>query len=225
MIKDLAFLYLDLPKFPVTEDLILRLKKIVNEEGNFKDNFRNCRHIPIYVTEGKNIENKNEIKKEWSKQSEQLPEVRSYIENNVLPWSKYLGRIVIICTKPKECNPTHIDCSRKNFDNNTLEHKFRVVINGQTNNLYFNGKDKNHYISENLKNHPFIMSGCWPHTMENNDNDIKFTLAMGAPWDADDLNKEYKDLISDSYIKYKNSYISKKDMKMPKYIDNYFSKK
>jgi len=39
------------------------------------------------------------------------------------------------------------------------------------------------------------------------------------------LNKEYKDLISDSYIKYKNSYISKKDMKMPKYIDNYFSKK
>ena len=69
------------------------------------------------------------------------------------------------------------------------------------------------------------MSCCWPHTMDNNDHDIPFTLAMGSPWDADDSNKEYKDLISDSYIKYKSSYISKKDMKMPKYIDNYFSKK
>lgn len=222
MISDLAFLYLDLPKFNTTASLIERLERIV-DENSFDDKFRNCRHIPIYVSDGNTLENKTT--RQWSPVSDQLPEIRSYIEKYVQPWAGDLGRIVVICTLPKEANPTHIDCSRKNFANNTLEHKFRVVIRGQTDNLYFNGQEENYHINENLLQHPFMMSGYWPHTMVNNDNTTKFTLAMGSPWDADDLNKEYKDLISDSYIKYKNSYISKKDMKMPKYIDNYFSKK
>ena len=79
-----------------------------------------------------------------------------------------------------EKNPTHIDCSRKNFANNTLEHKFRVVIRGQTNNLYFNGQDETYHIKENLLQQPFIMSGAWL-IQPNSDKTIKFTLAMGSP--------------------------------------------
>ena len=224
MNKDLAFLYLDLPVFPTSDFLIKKLEKIVEEDGNFKDDFRNCRHIPIYVTDGNDIKNTNADKK-WSKQSEQLPEVKLYIEKYIKPIVNNLGRIVIICTKPGEKNPTHIDCSRKNFYNNTLEHKIRVVIRGQTNNLYFNEEDKNCYIKENLIGQPFVMSGSWPHTMVNEDSRMKFTLAMGSPWKAEEMNSNYIKLLERSYIKYKNSYISKKNMKMPKYIDNYFSKK
>jgi len=220
MINDLAFLYLDLPKFNTTESLIKRLEKIV-DENSFDDKFRNCRHIPIYVTDGNKIENTG-IKR-WSKESEQLPEIRTYIEKYVQPWAGNLGRIVVICTLPGETNPTHIDCSRKNFANNTLEHKFRVVIRGQTDNLYFNGQDENYHINENLLQQPFMMSGYWPHTMVNNDKTMKFTLAMGSPWDVDKDNLQYDKLILKSLAKYKSSYIGKSQMTMPTNIDEYFS--
>ena len=223
MFSDLAFLYLDLPKFQVDQLLIDKIEKVVYEDGFFEDKFRNCRHIPIYVTDGNDIKNTNANKK-WSKQSEQLPEVKTYIEKFIKPIVNNLGRIVIICTKPGEKNPTHIDCSRKNFANNTLEHKFRVVLRGQTNNLYFNGQDKNYYVKENLINQPFVMSGSWPHTMINEDNTMKFTLAMGSPWEAEEMNTNYIKLLERSYMKYKNSFISKKNMKMPKNINSFFSK-
>ena len=70
-------------------------------------------------------------------------------------WAGDLGRIVVICTLFGEKNPTHIDCSRKNFANNCLEHKFRVVIRGQTDNLYFNGQDETYHINENLLQQPY----------------------------------------------------------------------
>ena len=221
MINDLAFLYLDLPKFNTTPDLIERLEKIV-DQNSFDDKFRNCRHIPIYVSGGDTLQNKGGL--QWSKESEQLPEIVEYIKKNIQPWAPDLGRIVIISTLPGEKNPTHIDCSRKNFANNTLEHKFRVVLRGQTDNLYFNGQDETYHIKENLLQQPFIMSGAWPHTMVNLDKTIKFTLAMGSPWDVDKDNLQYDKLLLRSLANYKSSYIGKSMMKMPSDIDNYFSK-
>ena len=64
MINDLAFLYLDLPKFNTTPDLIERLERIV-DENSFDDKHRNCRHIPIYVSGGDTL--LNETTKQWSK--------------------------------------------------------------------------------------------------------------------------------------------------------------
>jgi hypothetical protein len=221
--EKLAFLYLDLPPFPVTSSLIQRLETIV-KESSFDDQFRNCRHIPIYVSAGKDIRNNNLIEKQWSKESEQLPEIKNYIETYVKPWTNELGRIVVICTKAGESNPTHIDCSRKNFDKQMLEHKFRVVLRGQTDNLYFNGQNINYHIKENLINQPFVMSGYWPHSMSNNNSDMKFTLAMGAPWTVEDHNAKYDQLLDNSIKKYENSYISKLDMTMPEDIESYFSK-
>ena len=132
-----------------------------------------------------------------------------------------LGRIVVISTLPGEKNPTHIDCSRETFDTNT-HHKFRVVIRGQTNNLYFNGLDETYHIKENLLQQ-FYDEWCMVyHTMVNLDKTIKFTLAMGSPWDVDKNNLQYDKLILKSLAKYKSSYIGKSMMKMPNNIDKYF---
>ena len=68
------------------------------------------------------------------------------------------------------------------------------------------------------------MSGAWPHTMVNLDKTIKFTLAMGSPWDVDKDNLQYDKLLFISSANYKSSYIGKSMMKMPNDIDNYFSK-
>ena len=60
--------------------------------------------------------------------------------------------------------------------------------------------------------------------MVNLDKTIKFTLAMGSPWDVDKNNLQYDKLILKSLAKYKSSYIGKSMMKMPTNIDKYFSK-
>ena len=95
MINDLAFLYLDLPKFNTTPDLIERLEKIV-DENSFDDKFRNCRHIPIYVSGGDTLQNKGGL--QWSKESEQLPEIVEYIKRIYNHGRFSLGRIVVIST-------------------------------------------------------------------------------------------------------------------------------
>ena len=50
------------------------------------------------------------------------------------------------------------------------------------------------------------------------------SLAMGAPWTAEDHNAKYDQLLDNSIKKYENSYISKLDMTMPEDIESYFSK-
>lgn len=54
---------------------------------------------------------------------------------------------------------------------------------------------------------PFIMSGKWPHHMQNTNN-IKYTLALGAPWDASLDDTAYMDLLTRSYEKYGEHYLS-----------------
>ena len=60
--------------------------------------------------------------------------------------------------------------------------------------------------------------------MNNNDSDMKFTLAMGAPWTAEESNEKYDQLLENSMKKFGHSYLSKLDMTMPVDIENYFSK-
>lgn len=221
IINNLAFLPLSLPVFKVTEQLIKKLKELYIDHS-LNDEYRNCKHIPIYITDGK--DNKNytgNFDLDWTEQSKQLPEVVEYIKENIFPWAKPMGRIMIICTKSYETNPIHIDCSPSKFDN-TLQHKFRVVLNGTVDSLYFLNNNTE-VKPEEIGNKPFLMSGSWPHGMKNNFNDMKFTLAMGAPWETN-LTDEYKKLVIDSYNKYKDQYLSKKDWLLPENYVQYFNK-
>jgi hypothetical protein len=43
--------------------------------------------------------------------------------------------------------------------------------------------------------------------MHNTSGDTKFTLALGAPWDGSYDDKDYVNLLSKSYQKYKDYYL------------------
>ena len=132
---------------------------------------------------------------------------------------------MIICTRAGEENPPHIDCSPDKFDK-TLQHKWRMVLHGDVDSLYYiteTTPDKE-IIPANVKERPFMMSGSWPHGMRNNSNQMKFTLAMGSPWDADTTDG-YTQLIENSFRKFNNYYLSKKGWLLPEDHVNLYEEK
>ena len=192
----LLFLPLDIPSPP---DITEELNKILHADMT-KDNYRNCHHIPIM-----------RWRKGTGKWIFNFPELISYLEQYIFPWTKK-SRVVIITTEPREKNPPHIDCSPDKF--NTLQHKFRFVFQGNTSDLKF--LTNSGYITVPNINKPFIMDGSWPHEMTNTSNKRKYTLALGSPWQPKESDKDYMSLLERSYIKYKKNYISNKNLNLPK---------
>tara|TARA_Y100000004_G_scaffold106251_1_gene119218 strand:+ start:459 stop:1100 length:642 start_codon:yes stop_codon:yes gene_type:complete len=199
-IKDFLFLPLDIPNPP---DITDELDKISHEEMT-KDLYRNCHHIPIMRwREGKGT---------WIFD---IPPLTKYLIEHVFPWSRE-SRVVIITTEPFEKNPPHIDCSPEMF--NTIQHKFRFVFQGKTDDLAFLTQDGNLH-APNI-NKPFIMDGSWPHEMKNTTDKRKYTLALGHPWEPRETDLKYSNLLHKSYKKYKNDTLLSQNRKI---VDNYES--
>jgi hypothetical protein len=57
-------------------------------------------------------------------------------------------------------------------------------LQGRTDTLYFI-TDKGNVAAPNIEG-AFIMDGGWPHGMVNTTNQVKVTLALGAPWTGND---------------------------------------
>jgi hypothetical protein len=54
------------------------------------------------------------------------------------------------------------------------------------------------------------MDGGWPHGMTNTTNEIKVTLAMGAPWNGNEI---YTDLIN---------HLNRQEHQMPDILEQYW---
>ena len=134
--------------------------------------------------------------------------IRQYFEQNVFIWTKIRSRIMIIKTMPQSQNPIHIDSSPNTF--HTTQHKFRIVVQGTSDSLYFETKNKKVWAPFTEK--PFIIDGSWPHGMINHCALPKYTICLGAPWTHSDYWPDLKPLIftkpykmPESYQKYFNS--------------------
>ena len=117
--------------------------------------------------------------------------IKEYFENNIFTWTKIKSRIMIIRTKAYQENKVHIDCSPKKF--HTIQHKFRIVVQGNTNSLYFQTKKGDIWSPSTQK--PFIIDGSWPHGMVNNSPLPKYTIVLGAPWTSCDSYPGYNPLL------------------------------
>jgi hypothetical protein len=106
---------------------------------------------------------------------------------HVFPWMGMRTRIMALKTVPKFSNLEHIDCARHEVG--SKQHKFRIVVQGKTNTLYF--KTTNGDVPVQDINEAFIMDGGWPHGMSNFTDDVKVTIAAGAPWNG---LEEYKNI-------------------------------
>lgn len=205
LFEQLLFLPLDIDNPPL--DYIDYLME-VKQEGRWQDKYRNCAHTPVMY----NYKDKKVY--DWTQHGEQMPKLQQWFEDILFPVTGR-SRIVIINTIAQEENPPHIDCSIKKFD--TLQHKFRYVMQGNVSDLEFIGKEQS--VRPNEIDKPFIMCGKWPHKMKNRTDKTKLTLAFGAPWDGDLEDNKYSELLEKSYSKYSNHYLGM-GMSLP---DNYES--
>lgn len=130
--------------------------------------------------------------------------IKDWFETEIFPWMGMRTRIMALLTVPGFKAYEHIDCDEK--DIGTQQHKFRIVLKGRTDTLYFK-TDKGDVYAPSIDG-PFLMDGSWPHGMHNFGDDTKITIAAGAPWNGHDTYDSSLEIL-----------MKKSDYKFP---DDYF---
>lgn len=171
--------------------------KAVPESYWFYDQYRHTSMLPVMTMGGsgglKGASNFREKQPyEWLPY---VPEtLKQWFDQFVFPWMGMRARISLLRTQPGQENNIHIDCSPSSF--NQRQHKFRVVLQGRTDTLYFVTKTNN-ALRLHDSELPFIMDGSWPHGMTNTSKEEKFTIAVGAPWNGLDT---YDNIVNATYL-------------------------
>ena len=211
MFDKLLYLPLDIEKAPLT-----CLDKLNDKKNDLliRDNYRNCFHVPMMMmmADGGFV---------WTDISKEFPDLIEWAEDVIFPWTGR-SRIMIITTPSEQENPPHIDCSPEMF--NTLQHKFRYVLQGNIDDLIFMSDQGDIHLDETVDK-PFIMSGKWPHYMKNNTDNTKFTFAFGAPWDGNLEDATYENVLNTSYDRYSKLYKSFDGLRLPKDYQDYYEDK
>ena len=165
------------------------------QQWHFND-FRGCYMLPVYNAGGKLGDKERGIKHGLFSYTDAIGEdsfTQKFLEQKVFPWMEPHGRVTILRTPAGQGLNVHLDSTEDEIG--TLQHKFRIVLNGKVDKLFFIDKDHNKvYIPDNYNT--YILDGSHPHSLEPAD-EVKITLCIGAPWTGQP-NKKYQKLINDS---------------------------
>ena len=182
--KELMFASVDMPILDCNHAAkeILALDNCVS----FWDNYRHTKMIPLMTKLGSGLAD-NDLQGEFSWLPHAPIVVKEWFDTVVFPWIGMPARVMALITQPGVSNYEHIDCDIQEL--NTIQHKFRIVLQGRTDTLYFK-TTKGDVFVPNISE-AFVMDGGWPHGMTNATTEVKITLALGAPWPG---NKNYTNL-------------------------------
>lgn len=173
---------------------------------SFWDDYRQIKMIPLMSKGGMVASNSLPGEFNWTRHTPKL--ISDWFDNIVFPWMGQKARVMALLTQPGEANQEHIDCDPHEL--NTKQHKFRIILQGKSDTLYFITKNGKQY-APNIDG-PFIMDGGWPHGMINTTNEVKVTLAVGAPW----IGNEHYDNIK--------LLMNRNDYSMPDDLSDYWKK-
>jgi hypothetical protein len=162
---------------------------------SFWDDYRHTKMIPLMSKGGLIASNNFPGEFNWNEYTPTL--ISDWFDNIVFPWMGMKSRVMALITQPGAANYEHIDCDPHEL--NTQQHKFRIILQGRTDTLYFI-TNKGNIAAPDIDN-PFIMDGRWPHGMINSTDEIKVTLAVGAPWTGNTIYNNLESLMNrDDYI-------------------------
>ena len=166
-------------------------KEILSLDDNLSwwDKYRHTKMFPLMTKgariDGYGISNDTKGDFEWVPHSPRV--IVDWVEQIVFPWIGCKTRVMVLVTEPGYMNKEHIDCEANEVA--VRQDKFRIVLQGQTDTLYFKTEQGDVY-APNVDG-AFLMDGSWPHGMVNYTDQPKVTLALGAPWSG---NTSYKDI-------------------------------
>jgi hypothetical protein len=177
----------------------------------FWDPYRAITMIPLMTKTGtpglENISNRFNGEFVWANYAPTI--IKDYFEHIVFPWLGQRSRLMILITQPGESNAEHIDC--KLHEIGARKHKFRIVLQGKVDTLYFKTTEGNIFVPEVPG--AFLMDGSWVHGMTNSTDEIKITLALGSPWRG-----------LDNYANDVELLLDKRDYTMPKDLTPFIEK-
>jgi hypothetical protein len=178
----------------------------LDESLSFWDEYRYTRMFPLMTKNGsfnrEGTSNRQMGEFEWTSFAPKV--IVDWFEDHVFPWLGSKARVMALVTRPGVANYEHIDCSPSEL--HTKQHKFRIVLQGKTSTLYWMTSEGNVHAPDTEK--AFIIDGGWPHGMVNTTDEIKVTLALGAPWNGKD---KYDDI---TLMQNRDDYL------MPKHINH-----
>ena len=183
--------------------------------------FRGCYMLPVYNAGGVlggQVEGRNTRTGtfNYTEAMHNCSFTQKFLEEKIFPWMMPHGRVTILRTPAGQGLNVHLDSTEDEIG--TLQHKFRIVLNGKVDKLFF--IDKNHnkvYIPDNYNT--YILDGSHPHSLEPAD-EVKITLCIGAPWTGQP-NEKYKELIDNSLYKMK---VSRPDKLEKSWTDPFWKK-
>lgn len=144
------------------------------------NDFRGCYMLPVLNSGGQLGEKSRGNKRGFSytEPAKDWTFTQKILDEKVFPWMDPMGRVTILRTPAGYGLNVHLDSTADEVG--TLQHKFRIVLNGNVDKLYF--IDKNHnevYIPESY--HTYVLDGSHPHALKPGTEE-KVTLCIGAPW-------------------------------------------
>jgi hypothetical protein len=208
---DILFASVDFSRKIDKEQAVKEILPLITDEYTFWDPYREITMIPLVTKTGavglESISNRFDGEFTWAEYAP--PTVVEYFENVVFPWMGQRSRLMILITKPFAANAEHIDS--KIHEVGQRKHKFRIVLQGRVDTLYFKTTAGDAYVPE--VEGAFLMDGTWAHGMDNTTDDIKITLALGSPWEGHETYGDEVTLL-----------MNRKDYKMPEDLSIYEEK-
>jgi len=157
----------------------------IDHKYSFWDDYRNTRMFPLMTRKDPGSTSSTDPLKmtisrsgsfDWAPYTPST--ICRWFDDFVFPWMGMRSRLMALITEPGTANHEHIDCAPSEL--NTQQHKFRIVLQGKTDTLYWLTSKGRVYAPD--VEEAFVMDGGWPHGMVNTGSQPKVTLAVGAPW-------------------------------------------
>lgn len=160
------------------------------------DQYRGCSMLPILSNNGDLgpvLAPGNHDHLKFSNAANKCSTLKEVLEKKIFPFMNPIGRVTILKTEKNTALNVHIDSNKQEVG--TKQHKFRFVISGDIDKLYFLDKNLNKVFIPNIYN-TYVMDGSHVHGLEKSDNE-KITLCIGAPWNGQE-NEVYTHLLKTS---------------------------
>ena len=203
-IYDFTFCAINLGIQPSTIRQMLEEVRNVDLEHWYNDTFRGCEILPLFNgggTTGSPPEGVLRSNGEMiiTPAGEKCPVIMNIAKNHIFDFMNPVGRMSVLKTKKNQGLNIHIDSNQKSIG--TTQHKFRIVLNGDIDKLFF--LDQNNekvYVPKNYNT--YVLDGTHPHSIDGCVD--KITICIGAPWSVY-YTEKYKKLMESSPIKMKVS--------------------
>ena len=158
----------------------------------YYDTFRGCYMLPIF-NGGSLTNNTSQGVLRYTEAGNLCNTIKLVLSHSVFPFMNPLGRVTILKTSKDTNLNIHLDSKEEEIG--TLQHKFRLALNGKIDTLYFLDSNYNKVYVPNCYD-TYILDGSHPHGLDPGPEE-KITLCIGAPWNGEPTEL-YNQIINNS---------------------------